>query len=162
MLQRLHTVTLTFKIASMTTADNVGFPICMCGFFNPPTSPTQLKSIVIQLIWVDSLQGNEENRLVGDPGWDVLDEIFSQESFHPKLTSVFFKLKLGYILQQDQLSNCPPQKIVAKKKKFGSLASNLFQKIGTIRSWRPKLNIAIYERRICSWFPELLEMFPEA
>jgi len=141
-------------MASMAIADNVGFPICICGFFNPPTSPTQLKSIVIQLNWFNCLRGNE-NRLVGDPGWDVLDEIFSQESLHPKLTSVFFKLKLGYVVQQHQLGNRPPQKVVVKKKKIASSASNLFQKTGTIRSWRPNLDIVIYERRVCSWFPDL-------
>ena len=119
--------------------------MCICGLFKPPTSPTQLETIEIQLDWVDCIQGSEEGRLVDEPGWRVLDEILSQESLHPKLTSVFFKLKLGYGWRQHPFSNRPPTEIVIIRNTVVSLASKLFQRTVVARSWRPKIDIEIYK-----------------
>ena len=45
-LQSLRTIALSFTIKA--SAGNVFFPMCTCGLFKPPTSPTQLKNIEIQ------------------------------------------------------------------------------------------------------------------
>jgi hypothetical protein len=147
-LQSLRTIALSFTI---TTADNVVFPMCICGLFKPPTSPTQLENIEIQLNWIDCIQGSEEGRFVDEPGWRVLDEILSQESLHPKLTSVFFKLKLGYGWRQHPLSNLPPTEIVIVRNTVASLASKLFQRTVVARSWRPKIDIEIYKSTFISY-----------
>jgi len=147
-LQSLHTIALSFTIAS---ADNVVFPMCICGLFKPPTSPTQLKNIEIQLNWVDCVQGSEEGRLVDEPGWRILDDILSEESLHPKLTNVLFKLKLGYGWRPHPFSNRPPADIVIIRDKVASLASKLFQRTVAARSWRPKIDIEIYKSTFISY-----------
>ena len=146
-LQSLHTIALSFTIASF---DNVVFPMCICGLLKPPTSPTQLKNIEIQLNWIDCVQGSEEARLVEEPGWRVLDDILSQESLHPQLSNVFFKLKLGYGWRQHPFSNRPPAEIVIIRDTVASLASKLFQRTVAARSWRPNIDIEIYKSTVIS------------
>jgi hypothetical protein len=147
-LQSLRTIALSFTIA---TADNVIFPMGICGLLKPPTSPTQLENIEVQLNWIDCIQGSEEGRFVDEPGWRVLDEILSQESLHPKLTNVFFKLKLGYGWRQHPLSNLPPTEIFIIRSTVASLASKLFQRTVVARSWRPKIDIEIYKSTFISY-----------
>ena len=143
-LQSLRTIALSFTIA---TADNVVFPMCICGLLNPPTSPTRLENIEIQLKWIDCLQGSEERMLVHEPGWGVLDETLSQENLHPKLTSVFFKLKMGYGWRQLSLTDRPPTEIVIVRDRIVTLASKLFQRTVVARLWRPKIDIEIYKSK---------------
>jgi len=86
---------------------------------------------------------------VSEPGWGVFDEILSQENLHPKLTSVFFKLKIGYGSSSRQLSPTDrlPIEIVVGRDKIVTLASKLFQKTIAARLWRPKIDIEIYKSK---------------
>ncbi|KIM42634.1 hypothetical protein M413DRAFT_444324, partial [Hebeloma cylindrosporum] len=143
-LRRLRIIALSFNLA---TADRVLFPLCICGLLQPPTSPSQLENIEIQINWIDCIQGSEEARFVDEPGWDAFDKILSQESLHPKLRSVSLKLKMGYGWRQHPSSNHPPPEIVVIRDVVVSLASRLFRRTVAARSWRPKMDIEIYKSR---------------
>ncbi|KIM42616.1 hypothetical protein M413DRAFT_26644 [Hebeloma cylindrosporum] len=141
-LRRLRSIALSFQLAS---ADRVPFPMCICGLFQPPTSPTQLENIEIQINWIDCVQGSEEARFVNEPGWDAFDDILSQESLHPKLKSVLFKLKMGYGWLQNLSSSHLPTEIVVIRDVVANLKSKLFRKTAAARSWRPEIEIEVYK-----------------